>query len=310
MMRSFKYSKVYSISFFLTVLLLSCGKKDQPSPDQMRIATLEEIVHSTISSIPSRTLKYTFEYDQQHRISRINDRQFKYSEQDKVSSSRIYRITTDQFGLTQEYIESLKYQWDDQGRLAAIVADSIYHHHHTKSAGTVNTQLKSLYQGSVIAKHEYNGVAKLPASITYLVDYELPLKAGVMETMTFQYQENDILRSRQLDLSIAPGSGFLVRPAFAVYSHYRYDTNPHHLYGAYLQLGFHPYNFGSIVSQHHPVSVYSEHQLGDVAPTVNPDWNKAEKFVSEYNAQGYATSIKSIPGIGGASWRTIKVTYR
>jgi len=309
-MKSIKKSKLNFIYLFLTVWLLSCSKKEQPSPNQIKIATLEETVYSTLPSVLPRTVKYTFEYDQQDRISRINDRKFQYGEGNKVSSSRIHRVTQIGSGVTAEYIESLIYEWDLKGRILNIIADSLYYHTYSKSNGTVTTMTESLLRRSLVADYQYNGSGKSPAVTNYWADYDAWGKGKRLETIHLIYNGNNISRTRQeLRTLFHPGPGYEETYKKDIYQHYRYDMNPHPLYGAYLQLGFHPYNYGLVVPEHHPASIFSEIQHQDDSPSVNPDWNNAEKFVSVYNSSGYATSIQSTPNIGGSSWRTLVITY-
>lgn len=275
-------------------LLFSCSSKDNVKPVRLRVASVEETNYPPISSIPPSTSIYTFEYDQEGRISAVNDRRFSYRNDGKVASSRIQRLRTGLEGTIFEYIEKLRYEWDGYDRISAIIADSIYHHHYGGSGSTFPTQFESFSTGAVIAKYEYNGTAKLPVSIEYLTGFDVAGQSINRETLYLEYEDGNVTHTRmpvRVSLPINVGTPSVLTP-MVLHTWYRFTNKPHYLYEIYRQAGFHPYSFGSVVPVNDPGSIYDE-VLESESAVSNPDWSKAEKFETEYNASGYPTQIRS-----------------
>jgi YD repeat-containing protein len=305
-------ANLYYLSLFLILSFISC-KKDLPTSGQVRVASIETTINPPTSSISPRTTKYNFSYNQQGLISSVNDRIFYYDNHQKVAYSRIHRVQSISGGSVQEYIERLNFNWDAQGRLLNIIADSIYHHFYNTAEGKVLTTAKSLQKGAEIARYNYNGNAPLPTSITYLNNYELWGLPDERSTVNFEYQGNNVLRTHTNTMLITPipSSGVpSMASGIVIHAHYLYSNKNHHLYGAYLQLGFHPYSFNAVVSANNPTSVYNYLQHPGDEVQASPDWSKAEQFSSEYNSSGYPTFIKSTSSATLASERTIAITYQ
>ena len=291
----------------LSLALASCSKKDQPSPDQVRIASVEERI--VLANGVPRTSIYSFSYDHQGRISSVNDRNFYYSTNNKVAYSRVYSSKDIGLGMKEEYIEKLRYSWDNQGRIISIVADSIYRHQYSKTEPQ-HTTLKNLSQGVLIAEYQYAGNSKRPASIRYLTNFDLPGNAK-QGSISVEYQGNNVARERSLT-SVDMGLGNVpgTPQTLLLYAHYQYSNHPNYLYKAYQQLGFHPYNFGLVVSENNATNIYYEiYQQLDAPASENPDWNKSEKLVTEFNSFGYPVGIKfTSPAIVSVN-KTITISY-
>lgn len=278
----------------LATLLFSCSSKDNAKPARLRVASVEETNYPPISSIPPSTSIYTFKYDREGRISAVNDREFSYRNDGKVAFSRIHRSGTNSVGIISEYIEKLRYEWDNYGRLSTVTADSIYHHHYGGSGGTFPTQFESFSTGAVIAKYEYNGTAKLPVSIEYLTGFDVARQSINRETLYLEYEGGNVTHTRMpviTSLPIDAGTNSIPSQTI-VHTWYRYTDKPHYLYDIYQQAGFHPYNFGAVVTANNPASIYDE-VLQSESMVSTPDWSKAEMFETEYNASGYPTQIRS-----------------
>ncbi len=298
------------LSILSVLFLLSCGKKQVlPLGDPPRISSVEETTQSPISGSSPKTETYTFLYDGQQRIIQVNDRKFEYNGTNRVVSSRIHRFTDGYEQLRMEYIEKLRYEWDSQGRISRIVADSIYHRHTRNNDGPIYIGLS---QGAVISRYTYTENSRMPKLIEYLTDFDRPAQSGKSGYISFEYQGNDVLRSAQF----VPPSGPLPPDFpggatwFTLHSHFQSDTSPHYLYAAFQQLGFHPYHFHKVVSQNHPSKVFQEVQRGNAAPVDLPDWNKAEKFTIESHSLGYPTLIKWKGSGEPASSSTIVIRYQ
>jgi hypothetical protein len=222
----------------------------------------------------------------------VNDREFSYRNDGKVAFSRIHRSGTNSVGIISEYIEKLRYEWDNYGRLSTVTADSIYHHSYSASDGTY--RLESFSTGGVIAKYEYNNTDKLPISIEYLTGFDMPMQSTNRNTLYPEYEGNNVTHTRMpviTSLPIDAGTNSIPSQTI-VHTWYRYTDKPHYLYDIYQQTGFHPYNFGAVVTANNPASIYDE-VLQSESMVSTPDWSKAEMFETEYNASGYPTQIKS-----------------
>ena len=276
----------------LATLLFSCSSKDNAKPARLRVASVEQTIYPPTSSIRPSTSTYTFKYDREGRISAVNDREFSYRNDGKVAFSRIHRSGRNSVGIIFEYIEKLRYERDDYGRLSTVTADSIYHHSYSGSDGT--TRFESFSRGAIIAKYQYNSTGKLPISIEYLTGFDMPGQSTNRETLYLEYKGSNVTHTRilaRVSLPVDVGIPSVPSP-MVVHTWYRYTNKSHYLYDIYQQTGFHPYNFGAVVSANNPASIYDE-VLQSESMISNPDWSKAEMFETEYNASGYPTQIRS-----------------
>ncbi len=275
----------------LVSLICSCSKDKDPDQPAARLASLEETSVGPLMNPLTSTLKYSFGYDDQHRVSAMNDRYFFYGNNGKVSYSRINRISLLVNGMTHEYKERLRYEWDDQGRLSSVVGDTLYHHVYSGDAQHAQTQLKSLKTGWVLARYSYNGTEKLPRSITSIIGYEIPTGEPTREKYDFSYSGADV--SHQLTTQEFPGplSSTGQTLSMSLNTWYRYSTHPHFLYNIYKQLGFNPCNLNSVVSAHTHNEFVMQVQSGNANP--DPDWSKAEQVTASLDNKGNVTELRS-----------------
>lgn len=306
------------ILFGFLCLLSSCKDDADPLIDSKQVAKLE-ITRIGTQVIPTQVDTYLFEYDQQGRLIKVNDKVFHYGSDGKVQFTRIHRKSPLVAGGpdAHEHIERIEYQWDPSGRLLSINLDSLYSKT-TYGYETIGPNpSESLIRHIPLAAFTYDGNHFLPSKIVYTHTEALARVPSSGLEAKFEYEGNNISKhiSPLLHTGLI-GAPFPQNPVIGnIFVYYRYTDTPNPIYAVFKQLGFNPIDYSEIISEKLPDSRYIAAQPdGDASAVPVPDWSKAEKYQVSFDADGWPVEIRvnrQNNNFGMSNLGTVtKITYR
>lgn len=310
------FSSIQIVGLPICILLLygSCRKdpvaESEIPLDQVKVAEIITSRATSSPSLPSATFTYTFGYDGEGRINRVNDRHFYYGEDGRVAFSRIHHVERSRDDISMEHIERLRYEWDTQGRIYQIIVDSLYKRRFDARGTTI---VESFGSGLVAASFNYVGGTRLPSSIDFVSDYE---HAGAndpyRQIIYYTYEGDNVTYSKQafVQVSALPPESPNYN-LYTVHNWFGYTDKPSHLLSAYRQLGFHPYEFFQVVAANTINRSYSELHQGETPIPTEPDWEKATSYRTTDTDWGYPARIETEFEMQGVLYKSYtEITYQ
>ncbi|HMR18364.1 MAG TPA: hypothetical protein PKA53_03610 [Sphingobacterium sp.] len=246
--------KIILFFFAGAVFLNSCKKEDQEHKS-VRVKTYHPIDEGYMFN-PD----FSFFYDEEGKVTRINNTNYYYRPDGKVDYTRTG--DTEVFSREQFY-------WDEQGRLSRIVVDSIY---------SLKDGVGQLRRNIPKTTFTYTGNAKLPSSISYFLQLD--------ETINMDSRHDYTYEGENVHTVTITNSGNIVKKIF-----YKMSGHESALYGIYKQMGFNPVYPFEIISKNNAAFSYTKF-VNSSSNIVIPEWNKAAKHESTYNQYGLPVLIK------------------
>lgn len=236
------------------------------------------------------TVTYSFEYDEQGRVTKVNDRIFFYDGTGRVSHSIVERKMED-----EHYVEQLRYYWEGQGRLREVRLD-LYQRYEANG----EMYHESLVEDFLLATFDYSPYHQKP----YIIEYSQLIKEqdsrivslDVHKRVTHLYDgDGNLGEIRFIGYEITPfpsdeEASFYTWP-YARRVSPTYLEGPHYLAKIYAQLGFHPYRLEEVVGANSIATTRVEiTQDGDVRSEWTPSaWR--EFAGNRFELGGYSPAV-------------------
>lgn len=296
--------------FFLCSLFFACESDDAEGGLNGHVKTISVTSEGDGFLKPTQKQLYTFSYDQQGRVKKVNDREYTYDKAGKVVSSRIARQEKETRGTAMgsttfiyAYEEQLNYHWDELGRLQRITIDSLVQRGSTVQNGEKLSSYENKRSHEVLARYTYEGSSLLPAKITYRtldMNWGNPDQTlGPVEERSFHYAGNLVVEVDQLltlpNLLPSGLPSYVDKKLF--FSFYQYSDQAHYLYEIYSQMGFNPLDYGDVIPANLYRARYVHAEASDFEGAVQADWSKAGKSSLSYDANRLIIDFSDASGL-------------